>query len=148
LRAIETPGHARDHLCFYLEEERAVFTGDVVLGAGTTVIPRDGDLGDYLDSLNRLLALDIDVLFPAHGPLIREPHAKIREYLDHRALRERQIVDGVVAGISEVQALVRRIYVDIPESLYPAAGVSVEAHLRKLEKEGVVLRDGERWIPA
>ena len=148
LRAIETPGHARDHLCFYLEEERAVFTGDVVLGAGTTVIPRDGDLGDYLDSLNRLLALEIDVLFPAHGPLIREPHAKIREYLEHRALRERQILDGVAAGVSEVQALVRRIYVDIPESLYPAAGVSVEAHLRKLEKEGAVLRDGERWTVA
>jgi glyoxylase-like metal-dependent hydrolase (beta-lactamase superfamily II) len=148
LRAIHTPGHASDHLCFYLEEEKAVFTGDVVLGAGTTVIPRDGDLGDYLDSLNRLLELEMEALYPAHGPAIREPHARIREYLDHRALRDRQIVDGIEAGVADVESLVRRIYVDVPSYLYPAAGVSVEAHLRKLQKEGVVARDGDRWVPA
>lgn len=145
LRAIHTPGHARDHLCYYLVEEKAVFTGDVVLGAGTTVIPRDGDLGDYLASLRRLLELDLDVIYPAHGPAIRDPYGKINEYLAHRALREQQILEGLAAGLRAVSDLVRRIYVDVPEWLYAAAGVSVEAHLRKLEKEGTVARVGEDW---
>jgi ribonuclease/clavin/mitogillin len=145
LRAIHTPGHARDHLCYYLVEEKAVFTGDVVLGAGTTVIPRDGDLGDYLASLRRLLQLDLEVIYPAHGPAIRDPYGKIHEYLAHRALREEQILEGLAAGLRSVTDLVRRIYVDVPEWLYAAAGVSVEAHLRKLEKEGVVVRTGEDW---
>jgi glyoxylase-like metal-dependent hydrolase (beta-lactamase superfamily II) len=148
LRAIHTPGHARDHLCYYLVEEKAVFTGDVVLGAGTTVIPRDGDLGDYLTSLRRLLELDLEVLYPAHGPAIRDPYGKINEYLAHRALREEQILEGLAAGLRAVSNLVRRIYVDIPEWLYAAAGVSVEAHLRKLEKEGVVVRTGDDWTLA
>jgi glyoxylase-like metal-dependent hydrolase (beta-lactamase superfamily II) len=146
LRAIHTPGHARDHLCYYLVEEKAVFTGDVVLGAGTTVIPRDGDLGDYLASLRRLLELDLEVIYPAHGPAIRDPYGKINEYLAHRALREQQILEGLAAGLRVVSDLVRRIYVDIPEWLYAAAGVSVEAHLRKLEKDGVVVRTGDDWI--
>jgi ribonuclease/clavin/mitogillin len=145
LRAIYTPGHARDHLCYYLVEEKAVFTGDVVLGAGTTVIPRDGDLSDYLASLHRLLELDLEVIYPAHGPAIRDPYAKINEYLAHRALREQQILEGLTAGLRRVEDLVQRIYVDVPEWLYSAAGVSVEAHLRKLEKEGVVVRSGEDW---
>ena len=145
LRAIHTPGHARDHLCYYLVEEKAVFTGDVVLGAGTTVIPRDGDLSDYLASLRRLLELDLEVIYPAHGPAIRDPYGKINEYLAHRALREEQILEGMAAGLRAVSDLVRRIYVDVPEWLYAAAGVSVEAHLRKLEKEGVVVRSGEDW---
>jgi glyoxylase-like metal-dependent hydrolase (beta-lactamase superfamily II) len=146
LRAIHTPGHARDHLCYYLVEEKAVFTGDVVLGAGTTVIPRDGDLGDYLASLRRLLELDLEVIYPAHGPAIRDPYGKINEYLAHRALREQQILEGLSAGLRAVSDLVRRIYVDIPEWLYAAAGVSVEAHLRKLEKDGVVVRTGDDWV--
>jgi glyoxylase-like metal-dependent hydrolase (beta-lactamase superfamily II) len=146
LRAIHTPGHARDHLCYYLVEEKAVFTGDVVLGAGTTVIPRDGDLGDYLASLRRLLELDLEVIYPAHGPAIRDPYGKINEYLAHRALREQQILEGLSAGLRTASDLVRRIYVDIPEWLYPAAGVSVEAHLRKLEKDGVVILTGDDWV--
>ncbi len=146
LRAVATPGHAADHLCYYLVEERAVFTGDVVLGAGTTVIPRDGDLGDYLQSLRRLLELDIAVIYPAHGPAIREPYAKINEYLAHRALRERQILEGMSAGVSKVEDLVRRIYTDVPEWLHAAACVSVEAHLRKLAKEGTVRCDAGAWL--
>jgi glyoxylase-like metal-dependent hydrolase (beta-lactamase superfamily II) len=148
LRAYWTPGHARDHLCFYLEEERALFTGDVVLGAGTTVIPDDGDLGDYLASLRRLVALDLDVIFPAHGPAIRNPREKITQYLDHRALRDRQILEGLRAGLTTVEALVASIYADIPQMLHFAAGMSVRAHLRKLEREGLVTRDGEAWRPA
>jgi glyoxylase-like metal-dependent hydrolase (beta-lactamase superfamily II) len=145
LQALWTPGHAWDHLCWYMPEERALFTGDVVLGAGTTVIPPDGDLGDYLQSLRRLLALDVAVIYPAHGPAIRNPREKIESYLAHRALRDRQILDGLADGPQPVANLVRRIYVDVPEFLHPAAAMSVNAHLRKLERDGVVVRDGEMW---
>lgn len=146
LTALWTPGHATDHLCFYMHEEKAVFSGDLVLGAGTTVIPLDGDLGDYLASLERLLATDMEVIYPAHGPAIHDPHAKVRQYLAHRALRDQQILEGLAAGLSEVDDLVRRIYVDVPEFLYPAAAISVQAHLRKFEKESVVAHDGPHWV--
>ncbi len=146
LRAIWTPGHAQDHLCFYLVEEQALFSGDVVLGAGTTVIPGDGDLGDYLASLRRLLALDIAVIYPAHGPAIRKPREKIASYIAHRELREQQIVDALRAAPQAVPQLVEQIYCDVPTFLHAAAALSVAAHLRKLEHEGHVSRDGERWV--
>jgi len=146
LRAVWTPGHARDHLCFYLAEEKALFTGDVVLGAGTTVIPPDGDLGDYLDSLRRILALDVEVIYPAHGPAIRNPQEKVQQYIAHRELRDRQILEALEAGPRSVAELVRRIYTDVPEFLHHAAGMSVGAHLRKLAREGRVRpEDGDRW---
>lgn len=146
LRAIHTPGHAPDHLCYYLEEERALFTGDVVLGAGTTVIPDDtGDLGQYMDSLNRLLQLDLETIYPAHGPVIRKPKEKIREYIAHRELRERQVLDALSAGPLEVMAIVKKIYVDVPEYLHPAAASSVRSHLKKLGKEGRVAEHERRW---
>src|SRR5271167_903583 len=124
LRAVFTPGHAPDHLCYYLEEERAVFTGDVVLGAGTTVIPDDtGDLGEYMDSLRRLLALDLETIYPAHGPVIRNPREKLHEYIAHRELRERQIL-GALAGNGnrplEAMTIVKKIYTDVPEYLHRA----------------------------
>jgi len=145
LRAIWTPGHAWDHLCWYMPEERALFTGDVVLGAGTTVIPPDGDLGDYLHSLRRLRELDLAVIYPAHGPAIHDPHAKIDLYLAHRALRDEQILAGLRDGVQTVAALVKRMYVDVPEFLHGAAAMSVTAHLRKLERDGVVARNDEEW---
>jgi endoribonuclease LACTB2 len=145
LRAIWTPGHARDHLCFYLEEERGLFTGDVVLGAGTTVIGDDGDLGDYLDSLRRLLTLDVAVIYPAHGPTIHNPHEKIEQYIAHRMLREEQILYGLRAGVHDVPALVKRIYTDVPEALHTAAAMSVAAHLRKLEKQGRAAQEAGGW---
>ena len=136
LRAIHTPGHAQDHICFYLEEERALFTGDVVLGAGTTVIPLDGgDMADYLASLERMLELELERIYPGHGPLVSDPRAKLREYLEHRKERERQIVDAIRGGASTVIGMVERIYVDTPRALWPAAGQSVLSHLRKLERE-------------
>src|SRR5215470_11135738 len=145
LQAIWTPGHAWDHLCWYMPEERALFTGDVVLGAGTTVIPPDGDLGDYLASLRRLLTLDTAVIYPAHGPAIHNPREKIESYLAHRALRDEQILAGLRAGVHTVPALVQRIYSDVPQFLHGAAAMSVTAHLRKLEREGLVRRDGDEW---
>ena len=148
LRAIFTPGHSPDHLCYYLEEERALFTGDVVLGAGTTVIPDDtGDLGEYMDSLRRLLALDIETIYPGHGPVIRNPKEKIRDYIAHRELRERQVLEALAHGDGplEVMAIVKKIYVDVPEYLHLAAASSVRSHLRKLEREGRVVEHEKRW---
>jgi endoribonuclease LACTB2 len=149
LRAIHTPGHAEDHLCYWLEEERAVFTGDVVLGAGTTVIPEHGgDLLDYMASLRRLLDLEPAVIYPAHGPMIRNAGGKIREYIAHRELREQQIVEQLEKGVSTVPEMVKHIYADVPEFLHAAAGTSVRSHLRKLEREGRARRDGQSWAPA
>ena len=147
LRAIHTPGHAPDHLCFYLEEEKALFTGDVVLGAGTTVIPDDtGDLAQYLDSLQRLLKLDLETIYPAHGPVIRKPKEKIREYIAHRELRERQVLDALADGQPHaVMAMVKKIYADVPQYLHPAAASSVRSHLKKLRKEGRVVEDDNEW---
>ena len=145
LQAIWTPGHAQDHLCFYIPEDKALITGDVVLGAGTTVIPPDGDLGDYLQSLHRLLDFDAEALYPAHGPCIRNPREKIEEYLSHRALREEQIVDGLSAGVHTIPDLVKRMYTDVPEFLHGAAAMSVDAHLRKLLREERVTKEGDRW---
>jgi len=146
LRAIHTPGHAPDHLCYYLEEEKALFTGDVVLGAGTTVIPDDtGDLGQYMDSLRRLLKLDLETIYPAHGPVIHNPAEKIREYIAHRELRERQVLDALADGPLEVMTIVKKIYLDVPEYLHPAAASSVRSHLKKLGKEGRVREHEHRW---
>jgi len=146
LQAVHTPGHAPDHLCYYLGEERALFTGDVVLGAGTTVIPDDtGDLSEYMDSLRRLLELDLETIYPAHGPVIRKPKEKIREYIAHRELRERQVLDALADGPLEVMAMVKKIYFDVPEFLHQAAASSMRSHLKKLRKEGRVAENEKRW---
>lgn len=137
LRAVYTPGHAPDHLCYVLEQEGNLFSGDNVLGVGTTVIPGgSGDLGDYMASLDRLLAEAPGQIYPAHGPRIERGVAKVEEYIAHRRERERQIVAALSEGLRDVPAMVRRIYVGYPESLFAAAGQSVTAHLLKLEREG------------
>ena len=144
LRAIHTPGHAEDHLCFILEEEGSLFSGDNVLGVGTTVIPgRGGDLKSYLNSLDRLLEEKPGVIYPAHGPRIDDGVAKIREYIEHRLERERQIVAALAEGLSDVSGIVKKVYAAYPVVLHPAAGSSVSAHLLKLEAEGRVRRDAE-----
>jgi endoribonuclease LACTB2 len=133
---VYTPGHASDHLCYYLEEERALFTGDVILGGSTTVIPADdGDLLDYLASLRRLLGLDVRRIYPAHGPVIEDGPGRIREYIDHRMLRERQILDALADRVETIPDLVKRIYVDVAPALHPVAALSVESHLKKLARE-------------
>jgi glyoxylase-like metal-dependent hydrolase (beta-lactamase superfamily II) len=146
LNAVFTPGHAPDHLCYYLSEEKALFTGDVILGAGTTVIPDEtGDLGQYMDSLRRLLALDVETIYPAHGPVIHDARKKIGEYIAHRELRERQIIGVLRDGPVAVMTLVKRIYTDVPEFLHPAAAQSVRSHLRKLLNEGRVEEHENVW---
>ena len=143
IRAIHTPGHALDHLCYYLEEERALFTGDVILGVGTTVIPIEGgDLGDYLDTLRRLRMLDIARIYPGHGPPIDQAQEKITSYLEHRLARERQILAELVPGARSVHEIVQSIYRGYPPHLHGAAGQSVQSHLNKLVREGRIARDG------
>ena len=146
LRAIHTPGHAKDHLCYYLEEERALFTGDLVLGAGTTVVPEEGGgLIDYMASLRKLLDLDLSVIYPAHGPAIREPYKKLNAYIAHRELREQQVLDALNAGLTRIPDMVQRIYIDVPKFLHKAAGNSVQSHLNKLKAEGIVKEESEEW---
>ncbi|UCE86251.1 MAG: beta-lactamase-like protein 2 [Deltaproteobacteria bacterium] len=137
LRGVHTPGHARDHLCFVLEEEASLFSGDNVLGVGTTVIPpADGSLVDYMASLDRLLEEAPRRIYPAHGPRIDDGVAKLREYVDHRNARETQILAALAAGSERVPDIVRTVYTDVPEVLHAAAGHSVTSHLLKLEHEG------------
>jgi glyoxylase-like metal-dependent hydrolase (beta-lactamase superfamily II) len=136
---VHTPGHASDHLCYYLPEEKALFTGDVVLGGSTTVIPSgDGDLLDYMSSLRRLQGLDIRRIYPAHGPVIEDGPGRIAEYIEHRLLRERQILESLGDGPRTIPDLVSRIYADVPTALHKPAAMSVEAHLKKLLREGRV----------
>lgn len=141
LRALHTPGHAEDHLCFLLEEERALFSGDNVLGVGTTVIPSaGGSLSDYLASLERLHATGPETIYPGHGPRIADGRGRIAEYIAHRLERERQILGALEAGEAPVADVVTRVYTDVPAVLHAAAGHSVAAHLVKLEEEGRVRR--------
>ena len=143
LRAVHTPGHATDHLCFVLEEEQALFSGDNVLGIGTTVIPsHGGDLLDYMRSLGRMLALAPRRIYPAHGPAVADGCAKIREYIAHRDAREEQILAALVRGDADIATIVKRVYTDVPEILHAAAAHSVAAHLGKLEREGRAHRTG------
>ena len=151
LRALHTPGHRFDHLCFLLEDAHILFAGDMVAGAGTVVIaPSEGDLTAYLDSLRRLLALDLRALLPGHGPMVEAPREWLEGYLRHRHEREAQVLAALKDGASSVDALVARIYSDLDPALCGAAALSVLAHLLKLEREGRARRSSgatgsEEW---
>lgn len=142
LRGFHAPGHCPDHLCFMLEEEGAVFSGDNVLGIGTTVIPAEtGSLTEYMASLELLEAEEPTRIYPAHGPCIQDGKAKVRQYIEHRIEREAQILAAMGADLRSVIDIVRVVYAAYPEELYPAAGQSVTSHLIKLELEGRVERE-------
>jgi glyoxylase-like metal-dependent hydrolase (beta-lactamase superfamily II) len=142
LRAIHTPGHASNHLCFLLERERMLFSGDHVMDGSTVVItPLDGDMGQYLASIERLRAWtpSIRAIAPAHGHVIEDPAAKLDDYLSHRLEREAQVqrtLEGFGATGAGTAELVAAIYTEVPELLWPVARFSVWAHLRKLADEG------------
>ena len=144
LRAFHTPGHSFDHLCFLLENARILFAGDHISGITTNVI---GDLLGYLNALKRLQSFEIAEIVPAHGPNVADPQAKIAEYIAHRQLRERQILQVMeqLGPGATIPHMVAQIYQDVDPKLHPVAAHSVEAHLLKLEKEGVVTRKGEGW---
>jgi glyoxylase-like metal-dependent hydrolase (beta-lactamase superfamily II) len=138
LIVLHTPGHAPDHLCFWNSRTRALFAGDMVISGTTVMIPagRGGNLRDYLASLGRLATLDAARIYPGHGPIIDAPARIIDEYLEHRRLRERQVLACLRDGVSDVDAMVTRIYPELDETLRPAARLTIEAHLEKLRDEG------------
>jgi glyoxylase-like metal-dependent hydrolase (beta-lactamase superfamily II) len=146
LLALYTPGHRFDHLSFMLAESRAVFAGDLVAGTGTVVIaPPEGNLTQYLASLQRLLDLDPQVILPAHGPMITDPKAVLLQYMTHRQEREQQVLNGLASGPATVASLVESIYTDVDPSLHPMAALSLTSHLYKLESEGRVTRSADIW---
>jgi glyoxylase-like metal-dependent hydrolase (beta-lactamase superfamily II) len=141
LRALHTPGHRFDHLCFLLEDSAALFAGDLVAGTGTVVIaPPEGNLLDYMASLQRLLGLDLRIILPAHGQVITEPHELLEQYILHRQLREQQVLERLAAGPATVAAMVENIYADVDPQLHGMAALSLTAHLYKLESEGRATR--------
>lgn len=143
LTAVHAPGHSGDHVVFFARDDGALFTGDAVLGRGTSFVdPPDGDLTKYLGSLQRMLDLGPRTIYPGHGPVVLDAPAKLREYLDHRAERERQVLDGLGDGAHTVDDLVARIYADHPPEVHPLAARSVTAHLQKLASEGRVASAG------
>lgn len=145
--AVHTPGHAPDHLCFWHEPTRTVFCGDLAVKGTTVVIPATsgGDLGAYLRSLERVLALEPARLLPAHGPVIDDPVALLRSYLDHRHEREQQVLDALRAGDDTAAAITSRLYTGLRDALVPMARESVTSHLLKLERDGRVRRHGDAW---
>lgn len=135
LRALHTPGHAADHLAFLLENDHVLFSGDLIVGEGTVVIGRDGELDEYLDSLRSLLPLNLRLILPGHGPAITDPRARVEEYIAHRLDRENQILDALNHGASTTAEIVAEVYAEIDPRLHPVAAQSVDAHLRKLIRE-------------
>jgi len=148
LRAIYTPGHRNDHLSFLLERRQTLFAGDIVAGVGTVaIIPPEGDMQEYLETLQRLQEMAIAEMVPAHGPTITNVQEKLQEYIEHRLQREQQVLDvleELPPGVS-IPRIVQQVYVDVDPRLHPVAAWSVEAHLLKLEREGLVERLDDGW---
>jgi glyoxylase-like metal-dependent hydrolase (beta-lactamase superfamily II) len=138
LRALHTPGHAPDHLCFWHEPTRTLLSGDLAIKGTTVWIPASlrGDLAAYLRSLEHILALEPERLLPAHGSVIEEPAALLRGYIAHRMEREGQVLEALRAGDRNAEEMVARMYRGLGEKLRPLARESIEAHLVKLEQDG------------
>jgi glyoxylase-like metal-dependent hydrolase (beta-lactamase superfamily II) len=138
LVAVATPGHSRDHLSFWKRPERWLFTGDLVLGEGSSaVLHPDGRVGEYLASLRRLEALRPTRLYPGHGPPVEAAEAKLREYREHRLERERQVEEAITAGAATPAEIRERVYGPLPAGLARAAEASVSAHLVHLRDRGL-----------
>ena len=145
LRAMHTPGHARGHLCFYEERTGTLISGDNVVGLGSVLIdPPEGNMGDYLNSLQRMRELpNLSVMFGGHGPAIANPYTKIDEYITHRLEREANILSAVRNGAAIPSQIVAQVYIDVSPKAHAMAGRAVLAHLEKLEADGLVKRDPE-----
>jgi glyoxylase-like metal-dependent hydrolase (beta-lactamase superfamily II) len=136
LCAIATPGHAPDHVCL-MTGDGVCFSGDLVLGTGSTFVPPDGgSLAAYMDSLRRMQAEPIELICPGHGPWIKDPAAKLAEYVEHREMRERRLLAALERGERSREALLAEAWSDVPSELRPAAEMVMQAHLDKLEAEG------------
>jgi len=136
LRVLATPGHAEDHVCF-LSAGGVCFSGDLVLGLGSTIVPPGGNsLAAFMDSLALLQAEPIELIAPGHGPWITDPAAKLAEYVEHRQMRERRLLAALDSGERSRAELLAIVWDDIPLELLPMAAMALEAHLEKLEAEG------------
>lgn len=139
LEALHTPGHTSNHLCFALQEENILFSGDHIMGWSTSVVsPPDGHMGDYLSSLERVKARNFTRIWPTHGTSIDNPTEFVSEYIAHRYIREDQILDAIKDGLKTITDMVASIYKDVDKRLHPAAAHSVLAHLIHMEETGRV----------
>ena len=137
LELVHTPGHTAGHTCVLKRDDRALFTGDHILGTGTTAIdPELGDMARYIRSLRKLQEYDISVLYPGHGQPVKEPQRKIQELIDHRLEREQQITSLLGQRVNTIETLVEAIYPELDRDLLEDARGQVKAHLIKLEREG------------
>jgi glyoxylase-like metal-dependent hydrolase (beta-lactamase superfamily II) len=136
LRALATPGHAPDHVCL-LTADGVCFSGDLVLGVGSTFVPPDGgSLAAYMDSLRRVQAEPVELICPGHGPWVENPAAKLAGYVEHREMRERRLLTALERGERSREALLAEVWDDVPAEVRPAAALVMQAHLDKLAAEG------------
>ena len=145
LRVLHTPGHSADHLAYYLEGDESLFTGDAVLGRGTSAVdPPDGDMSAYVHSLHAMRNLAPRVIYPGHGPVVFDAPVKLNEYIAHRTRRESQVLAALAGGAATAEEMVPIVYAGegLHPSMVPVAARSVLAHLLKLEKEGKAARTG------
>ncbi|MFM2329603.1 MAG: hypothetical protein RLZZ494_1706, partial [Pseudomonadota bacterium] len=147
LRALHTPGHASNHVCWLWEEDGLLFTGDHIMQSSTVIInPPDGDMGQYFTSLERLLDEPLTGLAPGHGFLMAHPHSEVRRILAHRLQREARVLAAITAhGRATVEALVPDVYGDVPPARHGLAARSLTAHLLKLAAQGQAYFDGDTW---
>ena len=144
VECVYTPGHTSNHMCFALKEEKALFTGDHVMGWSTSIVsPPDGNMEQYMASLRLLLTRDDEIYWPTHGPAITEPKPFVRSFIEHREDRERQVVEQLAAGRTRIQDMVPIMYAAVDKRLYPAAARSVLAHMEHLVARGAVATDGK-----
>jgi glyoxylase-like metal-dependent hydrolase (beta-lactamase superfamily II) len=144
IACVHTPGHTSNHMCYALREEAALFSGDTVMGWSTSVVaPPDGDMGDYLASLEKLRRRDARIFYPTHGSPITNPQDWLDQLIAHRRMREAQVVAGLEAGANTVAALVAAIYPGLDAALHAAAASQVQAHLDWLVRQGAAMPDGK-----
>jgi glyoxylase-like metal-dependent hydrolase (beta-lactamase superfamily II) len=147
LTALATPGHTSNHLCFALEEEAALFTGDHVMGWSTSVVsPPDGDMATYMRSLGLLMTREDQIYYPAHGAPIETPQRLVRGMMGHRKQREGQILRLLGEGVGHIPDMVAQMYKGVDKRLHPAAGRSVLAHLIDLRDRGLVTGAEADWV--
>ncbi|NIR42851.1 MAG: MBL fold metallo-hydrolase [Gemmatimonadetes bacterium] len=143
---VPAPGHCPDHVCFHWPEAAALFAGDIILGEGTSMIaPPEGNMAAYMKTLERLAALELEIIYPGHGPPVENPAEKLDEYVRHRLERERQVLDALADGAATPVEIRARVYPGLDPSLERAAEGSVLAHLAKLVDEGRVEAAGEKF---
>ena len=148
LEVVHTPGHASNHLCFILREEKFIFTGDHIMNGSTVVIgPPDGNMKQYIESLEKLKDYDIEKIAPGHGEVLENPHQVADWIINHRLEREKKVFEALKdASKGTPDSLVEKVYDDVDSSLFPIAKASLLAHLIKLEEDQVIKQEGEEYI--